>query len=530
MKRAQRPGMLNPVRRRRARTLPLRTWLILAVVVIIGVGFLAQFGLTLPVSIWEQQAEDARLATVRQIIGTDASRWRDLAWQRHADSSLATLGVDLALFPAQPEQAAPPEQAIYMTVGAHRFLDTSGQQTSGADVSQAPAEPQPGMPAQLNFQRMVIANPARSGNGQPIGVIFLWDTPPTPGALLGLVWAVVELGTFAFTLAVVVWLIGQPVLRPLAEMSSAVESIAGGDLKVRLPRSPVREIAEVSAALEGMSLALRQSLARQSAVEEERRLFVGAVAHDLRTPLFMLRGYLKGLERGVATTPEKIARYVAQCQEKADALERLIADLFAYTRLEHLEMEPDRAPLEVGILLRQAVEGVQPLAAARSVTLALDAPPDPCVLLGDTHLLTRAVANLLDNALRHAPEGGTIRVRWHREDAAVVFTIQDNGPGIASTDLPHLFTPLYRGEASRNRQTGGAGLGLAISRRILRAHGGNLTAANVVSGGAVFTATLPASRRAAVTDATATLLSLPTADSATANSATTARAQPRDQQ
>ena len=108
-----------------------------------------------------------------------------------------------------------------------------------------------------------------------------------------------------------------------------------------------------------------------------------------------------------------------------------------------------------------------------------------------TPISSRAVANLLDNALRHTPDGGRIRVRWGRTGANLVFAVEDTGPGIAPHDLPHLFTPLYRGETSRNRQTGGAGLGLAIARRILQAHGGDLTAANRSGGGAVFTGTLP---------------------------------------
>jgi signal transduction histidine kinase len=241
---------------------------------------------------------------------------------------------------------------------------------------------------------------------------------------------------------------------------------------------------------------LKESIEQQAALEQERRLFIGAIAHDLRTPLFTLRAHLRGLQKGIAATPEKVAEYVDECSAQADALERLVADLFAFTRLEYLEQQPERAPLELGVLLRQTAEGVQPLAAARGLTLALEAPAEPCPLLGDGHLLARAVANLLDNALRHTPEGGQIRVRWSREDATLVFTVEDTGPGVAAHDLPHLFTPLYRGEGSRNRQTGGAGLGLTIARRILQAHGGDLMAANNPTGGAVFTGTLPAARPA----------------------------------
>ena len=493
-------------RRTRPRTLPLRLWLVLAVAAITGAGFLAQMGLVAPVSAWEQHVEDDRLANVRQILGTDMARWRDPAWQRQADASFAALGVDVAVFSTQPERPVQPGQAFYTTAGAGRILDTgsgTGGQglpagtTAGTSVSQASVETRPDRSDQVIFHRLVITNPAdtaQPANQPPVGVAFLWDTSPAPGTLLGLLWAVVELSAFALTLAVVLWLIGQPVLRPLAAMHRAAEDIAGGDLDVHLPPTPVREIAEVGAALEGMSAALRKSLARQAALEEQRRLFVGAVAHDLRTPLFMLRGHLKGLERGVAATPEKIAHYVAVCQAKADALERLIADLFAFTRLEYLEQAPERAPLELGELLRQAVEGEQPLAAARAITLTLDVPAEDCPLLGDGHLLARAVENLLDNALRHTPEGGRIGVRLSRRNATLVVAVEDTGPGIAADDLPHLFTPLYRGEASRNRQTGGAGLGLAIARRILRAHGGNLTAANRVDGGAAFTGTLPVSR------------------------------------
>ena len=107
------------------------------------------------------------------------------------------------------------------------------------------------------------------------------------------------------------------------------------------------------------------------------------------------------------------------------------------------------------------------------------------------NIFFQPIENLLDNALRHTPAEGTITIRYETSADRVAFTVADTGPGIAARDLPHLFEPLYRGEASRNRETGGAGLGLAIARRILRAHGGDLTAANGPAGGAEFTGWLP---------------------------------------
>lgn len=217
---------------------------------------------------------------------------------------------------------------------------------------------------------------------------------------------------------------------------------------------------------------------------------IGAVVHDLRTPLFSLRGYLAGLESGVADTPEKQRHYFTVAQEKADALERLISDLFDYTRLEYLEETPVRERLELDELLETLVDGMSPQAVAKGVTMHVDVAPE-CPVAGDRHLLTRAIENLLDNALRHTPSGGTVVTTCLRSGDHVVFSVRDTGPGIPEADLPHLFAPLFRGETSRNRRTGGAGLGLTIARRIIRAHGGELEAANAPEGGAVFNGRLP---------------------------------------
>jgi signal transduction histidine kinase len=329
-----------------------------------------------------------------------------------------------------------------------------------------------------------------------VGIAYVWLVPsaaaPRPPA-----WLVPAAGLAALlvALAVVAWGLGRLVLRPLAAMSRAADQIAGGNLDVRLPPSRAHEVAEVAAALAGMSAALRAALQRQAALEEERRLFIGAIAHDLHTPLFVLRGYLQGLESGVVTTPRKVAAYVAECRSRVDALARLIADLFAYTKVEYLDWEPQREPLELGALLRRTIAGLQPLAAEKDLVVTLEGPAAPCRLVGDRHLLARAVENLVDNALRHTPASGEIRVSCGAEGTQLVVRVVDTGPGITAQDLPHLFTPLYRGESSRNRQTGGAGLGLAIARRIVQAHGGDLTATNRATG-AVFTATLPADRYA----------------------------------
>lgn len=438
-------------------TQPIRRWLLSVLIVAFVTPALVIGWLVL----WRDSPGGAT-SEIDANLRADVARWADPAWQATIAPSLATNGVQFAL------------------------ADSNGHEIyrSTADLYATPEWSRP----VLSTRRIIVADSA----GTTLGTAYLYYPQD-----LRAVWFIPlsGIGTIALVLAAVGWFADRTVARPLAATAAAAQRVADGDLDIHLPTSPVREVAEVNEAFVGMSAALRGALALQAELEQERRLFIGAVAHDLRTPLFALRGYLDGLGSGLANTPEKSARYLASAQEKAASLERLIADLFEYTRLEYLDQTPRRDPIDLGALLRRLVEGLQPQAEAKGVTLALTGPPDPApatggTIEGDAHQLTRAIENLLDNALRHTPAGGRIEVGWRLEETRAVYTIRDTGGGIAAQDLPHIFTPLYRGESSRNRRTGGAGLGLTTARRIMLAHGGDLSAANVPNGGAIFTGSL----------------------------------------
>ena len=280
--------------------------------------------------------------------------------------------------------------------------------------------------------------------------------------------------------------VGRALLKPLAAMSQSARQIAGGDLNFTLPPSQVREVAEVAAAFQEMGKALQLALARQAELEQQRRMFISAIAHDLRTPLFSLRGYLEGLETGIATTPEKIMHYVKVCQEKADDLEKRISDLFAYARLEYMEQSPRYESFEMVQMLYKVVESFRPRLEARRIELKLPASPGPCVVRGDASLLTRVFENLLDNAICYTPVGSTVWLDWTIQADKFRFKVIDSGPGFAPEDIAHLFEPSYRGKTAHLRQSGGAGLGLTIARRVLISHGGNLQAVNSPQGGAEF--------------------------------------------
>ncbi|WP_421923677.1 sensor histidine kinase [Paenibacillus luteus] len=281
-------------------------------------------------------------------------------------------------------------------------------------------------------------------------------------------------------------------LKPLERMSLAARQIAAGDWDVQLPESRISEIAKVRDGFEVMVNGLQTSNQKQMQLEIERRFFIAAVAHDLRTPLFALRGYLEGLEQGIAQSPEKTSKYLTVCKEKSAQLDRLVEDLFTFTKMEYLEEELHNKTLDLTFVIQKSIDSLNLLARLKHILISSHLAVD-CMVSGDKHLLERAINNLLENAVRHTPSNGDIEVQCYKDGSKVMVTIRDTGPGFTSEELQRVFEPLYCGEISRNRLTGGSGLGLTISQKIIRFHKGELTAKNHSDGGAILSAWIPAS-------------------------------------
>jgi signal transduction histidine kinase len=456
--------------RRKTWTLPIRRWLMLALVVLFVIPV---FGSVLVGSIlvwrsFDKGGNEPAISLLRE----GATRWSDPAWQTTTAATLGAKRVDFVLFSGGQEifrSTTDPLEAT--TIRGGDYGPPWWVNDTGGRVG----------------QRLVIdgTDPLLTADLYvPVGdgPTLFWVVPLVGGSLLLL------------TLAVMGWIVGRMLVRPLAATGRAAGLVASGNLDISLPSSRVSEVEHVNSAFESMSAGLRESIERQAALEQERRFFIGAVVHDLRTPLFSLRGYLEGMEKGLADTPNKRAHYIATAQEKAAALDRLVNDLFDYTRIEYLDQPPATEILDLAALLQQIVDGLQPQADAQGLVLIFEAERSPELVEADPHLLTRVVENLLDNALRYTPTGGSIRISCGFKGQEVWFKVSDTGPGIPQADLPNLFTPLYRGETSRNRRTGGAGLGLTIARRIMLAHGGDLRVRNDPKGGAVFTGHLQRAR------------------------------------
>jgi signal transduction histidine kinase len=292
------------------------------------------------------------------------------------------------------------------------------------------------------------------------------------------------LAALGAALVVVVVLLRRWVLQPLARLAADAERIAGGELDVEPLPTRAREVAQVGDALHGMARGLSDALRTSTAAEHERRFMVTAIAHDLRTPLFTLRGSLEALERGVGD-----GRYLDRAQAKAAHLDRLVSDLFTFSRLEYARDAIASDEVDVAALARRAAEDAEPIAAARGCALRVHGVESALFVRGDADALLRVLTNLLDNAIRHCHR--RVVLAAHRENGAVRLEVADDGPGFAPEDLDRVFEPLFRSDRARPGRTGGTGLGLAIARRLARAHGGDIAAANDPGGGARATLTLP---------------------------------------
>jgi signal transduction histidine kinase len=273
------------------------------------------------------------------------------------------------------------------------------------------------------------------------------------------------------------------IARPLVQLAGGAEQIAAGDLEINRVLSPIREIAVVGDAQHGMTCSLADALQAARAADRERRFLITAIAHDLRTPLFTLRGSLEALELGISGQ-----QALQRAQQKASHLDRLVNDLFTFSRLEYAREPQHQRPFDVRDTAQNAVDSVAVLPAADTRTVAMDRPDTPIILHSDETAVARILTNLLDNAIRHAR--GQVQLRIQQLGDHVALEISDDGPGFAPDTLPRIFDPFYQADSARS-SNGGAGLGLTIVHRLATALGGTVTASNRADNGALVVVTLP---------------------------------------
>ncbi|UPT45799.1 HAMP domain-containing sensor histidine kinase, partial [Streptomyces sp. WAC00303] len=277
---------------------------------------------------------------------------------------------------------------------------------------------------------------------------------------------------------------GARLVRPLHALTGAAQRMRDGEQPESVPVSGDDEVGRLAAAFNDMS-------AHRARLEEQRKAMVSDVAHELRTPLSNIRGWLEAAQDGLA---DPDPAFVSSLLEEAVLLQHIIDDLqdLAAADAGVLRLHPES--VEIRELLSQVAAAHQARAENAGVTLAVTATAPGPALLADPVRLRQAVGNLVSNAVRHTSEGGRVTLRaYAREegDGTVLVEVTDTGSGIPSDDLPRVFDRFWRAEKSRSRRTGGSGLGLAIVRKLVEAHGGTVDATSVEGEGSTFVLRLP---------------------------------------
>ena len=224
-----------------------------------------------------------------------------------------------------------------------------------------------------------------------------------------------------------------------------------------------------------------------------RRELIANVSHDLRSPLASIRGYLETLLlKGEALAPDKRRTYLEIAARQSERLGTLISELFELAKLDYKGYQINPEPVQLGELAQDVLQKFQLAAEEKGIALRIDVDADAGFVRADIGLIERALQNLLENALKHTHNGGSVSVAVRRQDSRVMVQVRDTGSGIPRDALPHIFERFYRVDRSRMLDAGGAGLGLAIVKRILDLHGSTIGVESALAEGSVFSFALPA--------------------------------------
>ena len=297
----------------------------------------------------------------------------------------------------------------------------------------------------------------------------------------------IRAGLVALLLSVLIaWVLARSVARPLRQVTATAHSLAQGNLDVRAPVSGPREVRELAHSFNSMADQVQ-------ATQQAQRDLVANVSHELKTPLTSIQGFSQALIDGTASGPEATARAAGIVHGEANRMRRMVDELLILARMDAGELKMDQKIVAIDPLLRECLDRLTPQAQESNVSLVLKSS-EAWSVLGDSDGLAQAIVNLLDNAISHTSTGGSVTVGAAPSDSdQIQITVTDTGEGIPAEELVRVFERFYRVDKSR-KHSRGAGLGLAIAKEIIEAHGGRITVESVVGLGSKFIVHLPPAR------------------------------------
>jgi signal transduction histidine kinase len=280
------------------------------------------------------------------------------------------------------------------------------------------------------------------------------------------------------------YLVSKRIMQPLLQMQRITTKFASGELTARMPESEIPELDRFSQSFNRMAIALE-------GVEQRRRDLVSDLTHELRTPLTIVEGYLEGLSDGtIEASPEIYQRLSGE----TGRLKRLVNDLQELSKAEAGYLPINAKKFDLRSLLSKLVQRFGDQLIDSDTVLKLDAPVDLPRAFADPERVEQILVNLIGNALRHT-EMGSVVIQSSQQRGMLVVSVIDTGAGMAAEDLPHVFERFWRSDRSRNRRSGGTGIGLAISKKLVELQNGTISAESVVGQGSTFSFTLPIAQK-----------------------------------
>lgn len=298
---------------------------------------------------------------------------------------------------------------------------------------------------------------------------------------------------FIVCASIISGIIARGILTPLDELHTATKKIMAGDLDYEIRYKKDNEMGRYCQAFDQLRVQLKESLEKQAALEHSRKELIASISHDLRTPLSSIKGYVEGLQDGIIHDKEKFNRYVTVIKNKTESLDNLIESLFQYSQLDINDQKEAFCIRDSKELLKSIINPIEIEFADQPLQLEVIKPFPSVRLYANENSVAQVFDNLISNAKRYVNQNGTITIETKVDGDYLKISVTDNGTGISQEDLPHVFDQFYRAEKSRSRSFGGAGLGLAICKKVIENHGGKIWAESTPGVGATFYFTLPIS-------------------------------------
>ncbi len=362
--------------------------------------------------------------------------------------------------------------AAGMNSGLLTYLEQNGASAEGRTLYYAGE----------NCQALTTGYRVRLSETEEGRIFLLLDVSDSLGSsrrLLILLLAAMALTLILTALLTAGWL-ERSLVKPLKNLKKATNAIAEGNLEMAVepPAGSIEEIGALCRDFENMRLRLKDNAQEKLEQEQENRVLVSNISHDLKTPLTAVKGYVEGIQDGVASSPEKLDKYLRTIYNKVGEMDRLVDELTLYAKIDTNRIPYNFTKIRLQAYFADCVDELTDELNAQNVELSYsDLLEQETWIIGDPEQLHRVISNIISNSVKYMDkEKKMINIRVRDAEDFVRIELEDNGRGIAPRDLPRIFDRFYRADASRNSRTGGSGIGLSIVRKIVEDHGGRIWA------------------------------------------------------